>query len=141
MNSIRNMNTGWAQRLMSPARAVALVLGTAALGACVVEPVGYGAHPYYGGVAYVTVAPPAPRVEVVGVAPAPGYFWISGYWGWIGGRHEWVPGRWTAPRPGYRYEPHRWEREGDGWRLHEGRWSEAREEHRDEHREEHRERR
>ena len=141
MNSIRNMNTGWAQRLMSPARAVALVLGTAALGACAVEPVGYGAHPYYGGVAYVTVAPPAPRVEVVGVAPAPGYVWISGYGGWIGGRHEWVPGRWTAPRPGYRYEPHRWEREGDGWRLHEGRWSEAREEHRDEHREEHRERR
>ena len=133
MDVIRVVNIDFARRLVVPARAIALVLATAALGACVVAPAGYGAHPYYGGAAYVTVAPPAPRVEVVGVAPAPGYFWISGYWGWIGGRHEWVPGRWEAPRPGYRYEPHHWEREGGGWRLHEGRWAEARDERRDHH--------
>jgi len=106
--------------------ALGVVLLAASLGACVVEPVGprYG-YGYVPGV-YVTVAPPEPRVEVVGVAPVPGYLWIGGYWGWAGGRHDWVPGRWEAPRPGYRYEPHRWEHEGGGWRLHEGRWTEDR---------------
>jgi hypothetical protein len=138
MNFIRVMNGDFARRLVTPARAVALVLASAALGACVVQPVGYGGRPYYGGGAYVTVAPPAPQVEVVSVAPVPGYIWLSGYWGWNGGRHEWVPGRWEAPRPGYRYEPHHWEREGGGWRLHEGRWAEDRggheeREHHDEH--------
>lgn len=105
-------------RWVGPARALALVLATASLGACVVAP----ARPYYGGGAYVTVEPPAPRVEVIGVAPAPGYLWIGGYWGWNGGRHEWVPGRWEAPRPGYRWVPHAWVREGGGWRMHEGHW-------------------
>jgi hypothetical protein len=124
MSFIRVMNTDFARQLVSPARAVALVLATAALGACVVQPVGY--RPAYAGGAYVTVAPPPPQVEVVGVAPVPGYIWIGGYWGWNGGRHEWVPGRWEAPRPGYRYEPHHWEREGGGWRLHEGHWAEDR---------------
>jgi hypothetical protein len=125
MNFIRVMNADFARRLVTPTRAVALVLATAGLAACVVQPVGY--HPYYeGGGAYVTVAPPEPRVEVVGVAPAPGYLWIGGYWGWVGGRHEWVSGRWEAPRPGYRYVPHQWVREGGGWRLHEGRWEEER---------------
>ena len=95
----------------------------AALGACVVQP----AYGPYGG-AYATVAPPAVQVEVQGIAPAPGYFWVAGYWGWFGNRHEWVPGRWEAPRQGYRYEPHRWEREGEGWRLHPGRWVEERRE-------------
>jgi hypothetical protein len=122
MNPIRVLVHGRGRRLITPARAIALFLATAALGACVVEPV---RPPYYGG-AYVTVEPPPPRVEVIGVAPAPGYFWVSGYWGWAGGRHQWYPGRWEAPRPGYRYVPHAWVREGGGWRLHEGRWEEER---------------
>jgi hypothetical protein len=41
-----------------------------ALGGCVVAPV--GPPRYYAG-ATIGFAPPAPRVEVVGVAPAPGY--------------------------------------------------------------------
>lgn len=85
---------------------------------CVVVP--DQAH-YVGGV--VMVAPPAPRVEVIGVAPSPGYVWIGGYWNWVGGRHVWVPGRWDRGRAGYHWEAHQWVREGDGWRMRPGRWA------------------
>jgi hypothetical protein len=96
---------------------------SALLAGCYVVP----ARPYYydNGYEYgpvVTVAPPAPEVEVVGVAPYPGAVWIGGYWNWVGGRHVWVRGRWEAGRPGYRYEPHMWRREGNGWREAPGRW-------------------
>ena len=96
---------------------LAIVLGCTGLSACVVVP----ARPYGGG-EYVAVAPPRPVVEVVGVAPAPGYFWVGGYWGWVGGRHEWRPGYWEAPRAGYRWVPHAWDHEERGWRTHEGHW-------------------
>jgi hypothetical protein len=89
----------------------------AALPACVVVP---DQGHYAGGV--VMVAPPVARVEVVGVAPYPGYVWIGGYWGWVGGRHEWVPGRWVAGRPGYHWVGHAWMRAGDGWRMRPGHW-------------------
>src|SRR5437588_2832579 len=68
-----------------------------------------------------------PRYEVVGVAPAPGYLWISGAWLWERGRYAWHPGRWEAPRPGYRWVPHAWRREGNRWHMEGGRWE--REEH------------
>ncbi len=101
------------RRQLLAASAVALI----SLVGCVVTP----ARPRYA-TDLVTVEPPPPQVEVVGVAPAPGYIWIGGYWGWVGGRHEWIRGRWEAPRPGYAWEPHVWVREGVGWRLREGRW-------------------
>jgi hypothetical protein len=50
------------------------VLSGALLGGCVVAP----APGYYGGGAVVTVAPPAPQYEVVGVAPTPGVVWFGG---------------------------------------------------------------
>lgn len=97
---------------------VALVLG-ATLAGCVVAP----AHHYgYGRGGYVTVAPPAPQVEVIGVAPGPGYFWVDGYWGWHGHRHHWVGGHWEHRRPGYRWEPHQWQRDGNRYREAPGRW-------------------
>ncbi len=71
----------------------------------------------------VTVEPPAPQVEVIGVAPQPGYVWEPGFWNWEGGRHVWHGGRWEAPRPGYYWEPHRWVHEDRGWRLREGYWA------------------
>jgi hypothetical protein len=91
----------------------------AVLSGCVVAPA-----PYYG---YqvdepVAVAPPPPREEIIGVAPAPGYLWIGGFWGWSAGRHVWMGGHWEAPRPGYHWTPHHWEHERDGWRLHHGHW-------------------
>lgn len=70
----------------------------------------------------VMVAPPAPREEVIGVAPVQGYVWIAGYWSWVGGRHEWVNGHWAAGRPGFHWVAHTWVRQGDGWRMHEGHW-------------------
>jgi hypothetical protein len=97
--------------------AAIVTLLSASLSACVVYP----ARGYYAAPA-VTIAPPAPRVEVYGVAPAPGYVWMGGYWNWVGGQHVWVGGHWEAPRRGYRWEPHHWVHERDGWHLHEGRW-------------------
>ena len=84
---------------------------------CVVVP-DQGHYP--GGV--VMVAPPAPRDEVIGVAPEAGFIWAGGYWNWVGGRHEWVSGHWVAGRPGYHWQQHAWVRSGDGWRMRPGRW-------------------
>jgi len=67
-------------------------------------------------------APPVAQVEVVGVAPAPGYFWVGGAWFWEGGRYAWHPGHWMAPRPGYRWVPHNWVYAGGGWHMHAGHW-------------------
>jgi hypothetical protein len=95
------------------ANAAALLALAASLSACVMVPTRHG---------YVAVAPPAPHVEVVGVAPGPGYFWIDGYWGWHGNRHAWVGGHWEKRRPGYRWEPHAWQRDGGRYRESPGRW-------------------
>jgi hypothetical protein len=66
---------------------VTILLAGTLLGGCVVA----SAPAYYGG-GVVAVAPPAPLVEVVGVAPTPGYVWFGGYWNWVGNRHVWVAG-------------------------------------------------
>jgi WXXGXW repeat (2 copies) len=107
--------------LQSPRRRSTLVLALAAstslMSACIVVPAGRRYEEEA-----IAVAPPAPQVEVVGVAPGPGYFWIGGYWGWVGGRHVWVGGRWESHRPGWRWAPHGWYRHGPGWRAAPGRW-------------------
>ncbi len=71
----------------------------------------------------VQEAPPPPMVEVVGAAPAPGYIWVNGYWGWEHGRREWIRGHWEFPPHGYRtwVEP-RWERHGHGYVFVRGYW-------------------
>lgn len=97
--------------------AATALLSASVLGGCVVAP----ARGYYGG-AVVTVAPPEPRVEVVGVAPAAGYVWFPGYWGWNGGAHVWIGGHWGAGRPGFYWAPHAWVRYGGGWRMAPGHW-------------------
>jgi len=102
-------------KLSSFKTAAAALLLAAALSGCVVAPVPYG-----GAVAYE--APPPPRYEVIGVAPAPGYFWIGGAWFFEGGRYQWHPGRWSAPRPGYSWVAHSWTHEGNAWHMHPGRW-------------------
>ena len=98
--------------------AAAALSALAALSGCVIAP----AQPYGYGGEVVTVAPPAPQVEVYGVAPSPGWIWISGYWRWGGARYAWSPGYWSAPHPGYRWVPHRWVPHANGWRLDGGRW-------------------
>jgi hypothetical protein len=95
------------------------------LAGCVVAPVGYYddyGREYYGAGEVVEVPPPAPRYEVIGVAPVVGHIWINGFWGWRGGRHHWVPGRWAAPRPGHHWVSPHWGRAGNGWRLNRGYW-------------------
>jgi WXXGXW repeat (2 copies) len=98
---------------------VAISVLAALLGGCIVA----AAPPqrYYVGTVVAT-APPPPRVEVYGAAPAPGYVWLGGYWGWTGGRHEWVAGHWERPHPRERWVAHRWVHERDGWHLSEGHW-------------------
>jgi hypothetical protein len=97
---------------------LAICLVVALLGSsCVIVP---DQRHYAGGV--VMVAPPPPREEVIGEPPVPGYVWLSGYWSWVGDRHEWVPGRWSAPRVGRHWVAHQWVRQGDGWRLKPGHW-------------------
>jgi len=112
MQSLRGLKAG---------AATVLVAG-ALLAGCVVAPApGYYGGYYSGGV--VAVAPPAPQVEVVGVAPSPGYVWFGGYWGWAGGRHVWVPGYWGPGRAGYHWVPHGWVYAGGGWRMSRGHWA------------------
>jgi hypothetical protein len=87
------------------------------LAACVVVP---DQRHYVDGM--VMVAPPAPREEDQGAAPAADYVWFSGYWNWIGGRYEWVTGRWAPGRNRHHWVAEQWVRQGDGWRLKSGHW-------------------
>jgi len=96
---------------------LAFLVLSAALTGCVVAP---DQRHYAGGV--VMVAPPPPRVEVVGEAPTPGYVWLGGYWKWLGDRYEWAPGHWEARHPGQHWVVHQWVRQGDGWRMKPGHW-------------------
>src|SRR5215471_498582 len=45
----------------------------------------------------VNIAPPVLPVYEQPLAPAPGYIWTPGYWGWATGGYYWVPGVWVAP--------------------------------------------
>ena len=59
----------------------------------------------------IQVAPPAPRVEVIGRAPSLNHVWVHGYWNWDPGarKHVWVAGRFEAPRTaGHIWYPARW---------------------------------
>ena len=106
-------------RAPSHVRHLAVIFGLAfALGGCVVAPARPG---YYRG-GWVTVAPPAPRIEYYGTAPYPGYVWIGGYWRWGPGRYVWAPGHWAAPRPGLRWVPRHWVHGPRGWHSAGGRW-------------------
>jgi hypothetical protein len=69
----------------------------------------------------ITIAPPAPQVEVV-PGPRAGYVWAPGFWEWRGNAHVWVPGRYIAARPGWRWVPDRWEQHGERWHHNVGHW-------------------
>lgn len=100
------------------AGAIALAL---LLGGCVLAPRSANYEPYRHEPAQM--APPAPLVEVIGVAPYAGHIWIGGAWFWERGRHNWRPGHWEAPRHGHVWMPHRWEHNGRHWHFREGRWN------------------
>ena len=105
-------------RTVANVAAVLIAGAMLTLGGCVVAPAG----PHMHGTVVVRAAPPAPRYEVVGVAPVRGHVWIEGYWNWTGRQHVWVPGYWSAPQPGHYWVPHRWEPHHDGWAYKPGHW-------------------
>jgi len=109
---------------MSSRTLVLAAVCAATLSACVVAPVGrpYGYAPA-GQVIVTDVAPPAPYYETVPAAPYAGAVWVSGYWGWRGGRHAWVGGHYEQARPGYAWQPHRWVQREGRWHLDEGHWA------------------
>ncbi|MBV8784019.1 MAG: YXWGXW repeat-containing protein [Gammaproteobacteria bacterium] len=108
----------WQQQeaTMRSALTLSALLLSVSLAGCVVAPIDDGGY-------YAYQAPPPPRYEVVGVAPAPGFFWIGGGWYWERGGYNWHPGRWEARRPGYAWAPQRWSRQGNRWVMHEGHWA------------------
>jgi len=70
----------------------------------------------------IEIQPPAPRVEVIPVAPSARHFWVHGYWGWAGGRHTWVPGRYEVMRDGWAWSESRWNLVGRRWHFYPGHW-------------------
>lgn len=71
---------------------------------------------------FAPIAPPVAPVEVIGIAPRPGYIWIGGHYVWRG-RWVWVPGYWSRPPVGYAvWVPGHWDRRPGGWIWVEGHW-------------------
>jgi hypothetical protein len=87
---------------------------------------GFGAAAQAQYSAIVSVAPPAPRVEIV-PAQREGHVWAPGHYEWRGGQYAWVEGHWLAARNGYEYrEPH-WVQRGNGeWVMVGGNWERGR---------------
>jgi hypothetical protein len=72
--------------------------------------------------AIVSVAPPAPRHEVV-PGPRAGWVWAPGHYVWRGNEYSWVEGSWMRERNGYEYREPRWVQRGNGeWQLVGGNW-------------------
>lgn len=82
-----------------------------------------GCPPAPAGVVYADVQPPAPEVDVVGVAPGPGYVWIAGHHVWRSGHYVWLGGRFELPPRGHsRWVAGHWQRSRRGWYFVEGHW-------------------
>ncbi len=106
--------------------ALTAIVASLCLSACVVAPLpGPPAAAAYPGESVVVapVAPPPLYAETITVAPAPGYIWIGGYWGWGGGRYAWNAGHWEPPHPGYYWAPRTWVRGPGGWHQRGGHWA------------------
>ena len=71
----------------------------------------------------VRTAPPAPRVEVRGVAPSANHVWVDGYWVHADQRWTWVPGHWEVrPRANAAWVPGSWAQTSTGWAWTPGHW-------------------
>ena len=66
--------------------------------------------------------PPAPREEIIGRPPAPGYVWIQGHWQRHHDRWEWISGHWEAPHDHMVWVEGRWDRRHGGYVWVEGHW-------------------
>jgi hypothetical protein len=71
----------------------------------------------------VTTEPPAPRREVIGVAPSAQHVWVKGYWVYQNRHWVWVPGHWEVrPRAAAVWVEGHWSRTSGGWRWTPGHW-------------------
>jgi hypothetical protein len=71
----------------------------------------------------VNIAPPVLPVYEQPLAPAPGYIWTPGYWGWATGGYYWVPGVWVAPPSiGLLWTPAWWGWNNGAYIFHQGYW-------------------
>jgi hypothetical protein len=68
--------------------------------------------------------PPADRPEeVIGPAPGPDYFYVSGQYIPDEEGVIWRPGFWYRSPPGWEWSPARWVRQSSGWVFREGHWN------------------
>lgn len=103
------------RRIPFAAALLAASLSVAVLGGCVSAP-----PP---DVYYVATAPPAPEVEVVGVAPGPDFIWVRGYHTWNGRNYVWHHGEWQRrPHTGATWVDGRWRHHSRGWYWTPGHW-------------------
>lgn len=73
-------------------------------------------------IVFAPAPPPVAPVEVIGVAPGPGYVWIAGHYAWHG-RWVWIGGYWERVPRGYAvWVPGHWDRRAGGWVWVEGHW-------------------
>ena len=78
--------------------------------------------PSYAKDIYITIDPPARRVERM--EPRAGFVIVPGNWQWRNSRHHWVPGRYVAERKGYNYRGDRWvQHDNRRWMMQRGGWS------------------
>jgi len=67
--------------------------------------------------------PPAPQLEVRGIAPSPTHVWTPGYWEWDGRDWVWVNGKWIElSSPEAVWMPGHWEWNGRNWIWVSGYW-------------------
>jgi hypothetical protein len=90
---------------------------------------GFGAAAQAQYSAIVSVAPPAPRHEIM-PGPREGWVWAPGHYEWRHGEYAWVDGHWMRERVGYEYREPRWVQRGNGqWVMVGGNWERHWEEH------------
>lgn len=67
--------------------------------------------------------PPAPRHEVIPVAPGPNYVWVAGFHRYDGHAYVWVPGHYVVPPHRHaRWVPGHWAHRNGGYVWVEGHW-------------------
>ena len=72
--------------------------------------------------ARLTLAPPAPPVEVIPSAPYPDAYWIPGHWKWNGHAYIWAHGHWEQARASMVYQRAYWSNDSGNWVYHPARW-------------------
>src|ERR1044071_8067425 len=92
------------------------------LAALVAAVIGCGGYLASGDVVYASYAPPPGRVEVIGPAPGPQYFWMDGNWRCGGAAYHWVPGRWVVVAQSRLWRRGRWHPNRNGWFYETGHW-------------------